>query len=274
MKKVALSVLLAGSLAFGLAANDAEASTHKVKQGESLWTISQSTNVSIANLKKWNNLKSDQIKPNQVLVTSKQSTSASATKTGTYKTKHNVNIRSGAGTNHKIVTLAKQGTSVKVIGEKKVGKEVWYKVSVNGKNGWALSTLLTKGTVAKKSASSNVAFSDRVIDQAMSLRGIPYRFGGTTVNGFDCSGFVQYAFKKSGKMVPRDTLGQFAASTKVSNPKPGDLVFFQNTYRKGISHVGIYLGNNKFIHAGGKKSQVTSLSDRYWKSKFHSFKRL
>ncbi|MBB4823470.1 peptidoglycan endopeptidase LytE [Sporosarcina luteola] len=273
MKKVALSVLLAGSLAFGMAANDAEASTHKVKQGESLWTISQSTHVSVANLKKWNNLKSDQIKPNQVLKTSKASSSSSTAKTGTYKTKHNVNIRSGAGTNYKIVTLAKKGTSVKVTGQKKVGKEVWYKVSVNGKNGWALSSLLTKGAVASK-ATSTVAFADKVVDQAMGLRGIPYRFGGTTINGFDCSGFVQYAFKRSGKSVPRDTLGQYAASTKVKTPKPGDLVFFQNTYRKGISHVGIYIGNNKFVHAGGKQSQVTSLSNSYWKSKFHSFKRL
>ena len=108
----------------------------------------------------------------------------------------------------------------------------------------------------------------------MKLRSIPYIFGGTTKNGFDCSGFVQYAFKQSGKDVSRTTLGQFAQSKKVTSPKPGDLVFFQNTYRKGISHVGIYIGNNKFVHAGGKQSQVTSLNNSYWKSKLHSFKRL
>ncbi|WOV88240.1 NlpC/P60 family protein [Sporosarcina oncorhynchi] len=226
MKKVALSLLVAGSLTFGITTGESEASA------------STAQTASIHN--------------------------------GSYTTAHNVNIRSGAGTDHKIVTLAKKGTKVSVTGEKKVGKEVWYSVKVNGKSGWALSTLLTTKSVSTK----NVASADNVVQTATGLTGIPYRFGGTTTKGFDCSGFVQYAFKKSGKTVPRDTLGQFAKSTKVSNPQPGDLVFFKNTYRTGISHVGIYVGNNKFVHAGGKKSQVVSLNNSYWKTKFHSFKRL
>lgn len=228
MKKVALSLFVAGSLAFGFTAADAEASAPS----------SQSTSV----------------------------------QSGTYSTAHNVNIRSGAGTNHKILLLAKKGTKVTYISEKKVGKEVWYQVKVNGKTGWALSTLLTKKSVAK--SSNNVALADNVVKRATGLTGIPYRFGGTSTNGFDCSGFVQYVYKKSGKSVARDTLGQYAQSKKVSKPQPGDLVFFHNTYRKGISHVGIYVGNNKFVHAGGKQSQVVSLNNSYWKSKFHSFKRL
>lgn len=196
---------MAGSLAFGIATTNAEASTHTVKTGESLWTISKSNNVSVSDLMKWNNLTSDALHPKQVLqVSGKKSDSTSATETTT--------------------------------------------------------------------KSSTPAMS--VVDQAMKLTGIPYVFGGTTVNGFDCSGFIQYAFKKSGKDISRTTLSQFAQSKKVTSPQPGDLVFFQNTYRKGISHVGIYIGNNKFVHAGGKQSQVTSLDNSYWKSKFHSFKRL
>ncbi|MGN7387297.1 C40 family peptidase [Sporosarcina sp. SAFN-015] len=228
MKKVALSLFVAGSLAFGFTAADAEASAP-----------------------------------------SSQTVSAH---TGTYSTAYNVNIRSGAGTNHKILLLAKKGTKVTYVNEKKIGKDLWYQVKVNGKTGWALSTLLTKKSVAK--SNNNVALSDNVVKRATGLTGIPYRFGGTTTKGFDCSGFVQYVYKKSGKSVARDTLGQYAQSKKVSQPKPGDLVFFQNTYRKGISHVGIYVGNNKFVHAGGKSSQITSLNNSYWKSKFHSFKRL
>nr|WP_285847086.1 C40 family peptidase [Sporosarcina luteola] len=194
--------------------------------------------------------------------------------TGTYSTAYNVNIRSGAGTNHKIVLLAKKGTKATYVSEKKVGKEVWYQVKVNGKTGWALSTLLTKQSVTVAKSNTNVALSDKVVKRATGMTGIPYRFGGTTTKGFDCSGFVQYVYKQSGKSVARDTLGQYAQSKKVSKPQPGDLVFFQNTYRKGISHVGIYVGNNKFVHAGGKQSQVVSLNNSYWKSKFHSFKRL
>ncbi len=193
---------MAGSLAFGMATTDAEASTHKVKTGDSLWIISNANNVSVSDLKKWNNLTSDMLYPNQVLQTSvKSSNSAVVNKTST-------------------------------------------------------------------------TASPKVVDQAMKLIGIPYVFGGTTVKGFDCSGFIQYIYKKSGKNISRTTLTQFAQTKKVTSPQPGDLVFFQNTYRKGISHVGIYIGNNKFIHAGGKQSQVTSLDNSYWKSKFHSFKRL
>ena len=228
MKKVALSLFVAGSLTFGFTTAGAEASA------------SSSQTVSV--------------------------------QTGTYSTAYNVNIRSEAGTNHKIVLLAKKGTKVSVINQKKVGKEVWYQVKVNGKTGWALSTLLTKNSVAN--TTTTAAVSDNVVNRATGLTGIPYRFGGTTTKGFDCSGFVQYVYKNSGKSVARDTLGQYAQSKKVSQPKPGDLVFFQNTYRKGISHVGIYIGNNKFVHAGGKQSQITSLNNSYWKSKFHSFKRL
>ena len=180
-------------------------------------------------------------------------------------------MRSAAGTTNKIVAKVKKGTTLTVSQQKKMGNDVWFHVKVNKTSGWILGSLLTS---ANESTSKSSTASQNVVDQAMKLRNIPYIFGGTTKNGFDCSGFVQYAFKQSGKNISRTTLSQFAQSKKVTSPKPGDLVFFKNTYRKGISHVGIYIGNNKFVHAGGKQSQVTSLSNSYWKSKFHSFKRL
>lgn len=204
MKKLLFSLLAAGSLTFGVSATQADASTYTVKSGDSLYAIATANNISVANLKKWNNLSSTNIRPKQVLKTS------------------------GSGTTTKT------------------------------------------HTASSKKASNDAA----VVQKALKLKGIPYRFGGTTTKGFDCSGFVQYAFTKSGKSISRTTLGQFAQTSKVSSPKPGDLVFFKNTYRKGISHVGIYVGNNKFVHAGGKKSEVQSLSNSYWKTKFHSFKRL
>ncbi|MBO0600688.1 C40 family peptidase [Sporosarcina sp. E16_3] len=237
--------------------------------------MSKLNQVSITNLKKWNNLKSDLLYPNQVLQTSAKNSnlaSSNATKKiGTFKAKTNVNVRSAAGTTNKIVAKVKKGATLTVSQQKKLGNDVWFHVKVNKTSGWILSSLLTS---TNNSTSKPSTASKNVVDQAMKLRFIPYIFGGTTKNGFDCSGFVQYAFKQSGKDVSRTTLGQFAQSKKVTSPKPGDLVFFQNTYRKGISHVGIYIGNNKFVHAGGKQSQVTSLNNSYWKSKLHSFKRL
>ena len=113
------------------------------------------------------------------------------------------------------------------------------------------------------------------VDVSLPLLDTPYVWAGATKDGFDCSGFIYYVYQAAGLDLPRfDTISMYTNSSYVDEPKPGDLVFFENTYRKGISHVGIYIGNNKFIHAGGKQSQVTSLSDSYWKSKFHSFKRL
>ena len=250
MRKVVFSIIMASSLAFGIGTSDIEASSHKVQTGDALTKVTVSTPV-----------------------IQKVSSAKATAKSGTYKTKYNTNIRTDAGTKNRVVTLAKKGTTVKATHQKKVGKEVWYKVNANGKSGWILSSLLT-GVAVKKASNPTASndFSSSVVNRAMALRGIPYVFGGTTTNGFDCSGYIQYAFKQAGKNVSRTTIGQFAETTQVSSPQPGDLVFFQNTYKPGISHVGIYIGNNQFVHAGGKQSEVKSLNDSYWKTKFHSFK--
>lgn len=116
---------------------------------------------------------------------------------------------------------------------------------------------------------------EKVMAIATPLQGIPYVWGGASKAGFDCSGFIYYVYKQAGLDVSRtNTTGFDARSYDVSKPIPGDLVFFSNTYRPGISHMGIYIGNNQFIHAGGDRVQITSLSNSYWGSKFDGFKRL
>ncbi|TWT28428.1 SH3 domain-containing protein [Planomicrobium sp. CPCC 101110] len=209
----------------------------------------------------------------------KASTSSSkASKlSGTYKFKYSSNVRSGASTKYKVVTVAKKGAKATATHKKKVGSQTWYKVKIGSKKGWVISTLVTKSTAKKasttvKKASSSSSIDSKVVSEALALRGTPYVFGGTTPSGFDCSGFIQYAFKQAGKSISRTTLSQYAETSHVSNPQPGDLVFFANTYRAGISHVGIYIGNNQFVHAGGSKAAVVSLNDSYWGKKFHSFR--
>jgi cell wall-associated NlpC family hydrolase len=110
---------------------------------------------------------------------------------------------------------------------------------------------------------------------ALRFLGTPYVFGGTSTSGFDCSGYVQHVFAMMGVSIPRTADAQFYAGHKpVGGMRPGDLVFFQ-TYEPGPSHVGIYLGHGRFVHASSSHGvMVSSLSDSYWGPKFIGAKRL
>ncbi|AXH98371.1 peptidoglycan endopeptidase [Sporosarcina sp. PTS2304] len=126
----------------------------------------------------------------------------------------------------------------------------------------------------QNSVTDNSELMNRIIDTAMPLQGIPYVWAGVTPAGFDCSGFIYYVYNKAGVKVPRlDTIGFFNRSVFITEPVEGDLLFFQNTYRPGISHIGIYLGDNKFIHAGDKGIAIASLDSSYWNLRFMGYKR-
>ncbi len=111
----------------------------------------------------------------------------------------------------------------------------------------------------------------KVLDSARDLVGTPYRFGGTTPKGFDCSGFVRYNARAAGTDLPRTAREQYSATKAVDKEelRPGDLVFF-NTRGRGVGHVGIYVGDNKFIHAPNKRKdvQVTSMNEKYYKQRY------
>jgi cell wall-associated NlpC family hydrolase len=111
---------------------------------------------------------------------------------------------------------------------------------------------------------------------AMRFLGVPYVFGGTGSSGFDCSGYVQHVFAMLGYHLPRTADAQFAVGKRVSGAAmaPGDLVFFQ-TYASGASHVGIYIGNDKFVHASSSHGvTVSSLHESYWSARYLGAKRL
>lgn len=103
-----------------------------------------------------------------------------------------------------------------------------------------------------QSVSSSSTSSSGIVGTAESLIGSPYVYGGTSPSGFDCSGFVQYVYGKNGKDVPRTTQQQMAAATPVSDPQPGDIVFFGDD----AYHNGIYVGDGKIIDAGNSDSPV------------------
>ncbi len=118
---------------------------------------------------------------------------------------------------------------------------------------------------------------DQVLKVAFSLKGVPYRHGGTSQKGFDCSGFTSYVFEKAaGVDLPRSSSGQAKIGTAVSQKElaPGDIVYF-HTYSKGVSHVGIYTGGGNFIHASRSKGiTVTNLSDSYYGPRYLGARRI
>jgi len=105
---------------------------------------------------------------------------------------------------------------------------------------------------------------------ARSLIGIPYRYGGSSPRGFDCSGLVYYAYRKAGMQISRTTAEQYRQTKRVSvsQVQPGDLLFFAISRNKN-SHVGIYAGNDRFIHApsSGKSVSYASLDNPYWRER-------
>lgn len=113
-----------------------------------------------------------------------------------------------------------------------------------------------------------------IVSVAMRYIGYRYRFGGTTPAGFDCSGFLYYVVNHAGIGISRDMYSQYNSGTHVSsnNLQPGDLLFFSNTYKRGLSHAGIYIGNGKFVHAENESTGVTvsALWSAYWASHYTS----
>ncbi|MEQ1663289.1 MAG: C40 family peptidase [Thiobacillus sp.] len=127
---------------------------------------------------------------------------------------------------------------------------------------------------------SEVADTTEIPMLAVSLVGSPYRFGGASPEtGFDCSGLVNYVFgQAAGLRLPRESLAisQMAHTIEPQHLQSGDLVFF-NTLDRAFSHVGIYLGDDRFVHASSSRSgqvMVSNMATDYWRSRFDGARRL
>lgn len=133
----------------------------------------------------------------------------------------------------------------------------------------ALLLLPGCGTLGEPAAVSVLDPGMRIAAQARQLLGTPYRYGGNGPRGFDCSGLVQYTHRLAGISVPRTTRGQLAAARAVSRSqlRVGDLIFFRLSGRRKVSHVGIYVGQRRMIHApsSGKRVAYASIDQDYWR---------
>ncbi len=140
-----------------------------------------------------------------------------------------------------------------------------------GKRGLLSSVMNSTSHVATKAGD--------LVMNALGLIGVRYRFGGNSPeSGLDCSGFVRYVFNDTfGFMLPRRSveMSQVGTDVAVNDLKPGDLVFF-NTMRRTFSHVGIYIGDNKFVHAPstGSKIRVDDMRASYWVTRYNGARRI
>ena len=130
---------------------------------------------------------------------------------------------------------------------------------------------------APEARKADESIKDRLLRVAQRMLAVPYRFGGTTLWGLDCSGFVQKTFAFLNLDLPRSAREQFREGAKVAKAdlSPGDLVFFR-TYAEYPSHVGIYLGDNRFVHASSRERKVTveSLDTPYYVKRYIGAKRM
>ena len=189
-----------------------------------------------------------------------------------------VNLREQPNTSSSVLASLSNSTAVSVTGV----YQGWYKVSCNGKNGYVHPDYITFAAVQTPAPAENkapvtpdsnvVSYTGtsearaEVLEYAAQFLGTPYVYGGSSPSGFDCSGFTSYVFNNTVGSIPRVAQSQFNATTHVSRVEllPGDLVFFGSS-ASSISHVGIYVGDDTFIHSPhtGDVVKYESLSGNY-----------
>ncbi|WP_339180195.1 LysM peptidoglycan-binding domain-containing protein [Oceanobacillus sp. FSL W7-1293] len=271
-------------------------STYTVKSGDTLSGIASRHGISLNNLMKWNNLSTTLIYPgNKLTVSSGGSSSSSSSNSSSSSS----NSSSGSSSSSSSTYKVKSGDSLSKIASQH-GTTVSKLKSLNNLSSDLIiagQTLKVNGSSSSSSSSSNSSSSnsssgssnsssssssssagynvDTLISVGKSQQGDPYVWGGSSPGGFDCSGFIYYAYNQAGKNIPRTSVaGYYDRAQTISNPQVGDLVFFSGTYKSGPSHMGIYVGNNQFLHAGSSTGvTITSLDNPYWSSHFDSFKR-
>lgn len=189
-----------------------------------------------------------------------------------------VNVRSGAGTDSAVVSGLTEGSNVPILAGPiaDASGANWYEVEAWGIAGWVHGDYLAEVGGAPIAGD---AVGAAIAAEALKYLGSPYIWGGTNPEGFDCSGFSYFIINwVLGNDFPRAIEGQIASGVSVDSNdlEPGDLVFFQNTYKPGLSHVGIYIGNGQFVNSGSEDDVVaiSNMWDDYWGPRYLESRRI
>jgi len=192
-----------------------------------------------------------------------------------------VNIRTEPDLSSDIITRLDSGAKLDVYER----TDEWYRVKLSdGTFGWVYKTYLTiRDSNGSRGEDENASSSTgkKIVEFAKTLLGVKYRYGGTSPSsGFDCSGFVYYVYKQFGITLERSSINQSKKGTKIDKADlvPGDLVFFDtNGGRNAVNHVGIYIGDGKFIHSSSGSSKrkvvISSLNDGFYKNAYMTARR-
>ncbi|AFI27572.1 MULTISPECIES: peptidoglycan endopeptidase LytF [Bacillus] len=246
---------------------------YTVKSGDSLWKIANNYNLTVQQIRNVNNLKSDVLYVGQVLkLTGKASSGTSSSSSSSS------NASSGTTTTYTVksgdslwVIAQKFNVTAQQIREKNNLKtdvlQVGQKLVITGKASSSSSSSGSSNTTISTSAKINT-----MIAAAKEQIGVPYRWGGTTPSGFDCSGFIYYVLNKVTSVSRLTAAGYWNTMKPVSQPAVGDFVFF-TTYKAGPSHVGVYLGNGEFINANDSGVVISNMNNSYWKQRYLGAKR-
>jgi hypothetical protein len=236
---------------------------YTVQPGDSLWSIAERVHGSVANIEALNHLTDRSIlQLGQLIVVGEQTIVATHRASGSAvairgavrhvrPAHHAVRVAMSSWSRHRLASQA-----------------VWAATHVGATPAPDLAAL--------DFAQQALALDARITGTALRYLGVPYVWGGTSFGGVDCSGFVWAVFAKNGIYLPRTADAQFEEGRRVSTHdlRAGDLVFFQ-TYALGASHVGIYLGNGKFVHASSSDGvRVDQLTEDYYSSRYLGARRL
>ncbi|MGH9173937.1 MAG: C40 family peptidase, partial [Vicinamibacterales bacterium] len=183
-----------------------------------------------------------------------------------------LNVRDGAGTEATVLTAIPEGMDVLIVGgpATDAGGATWYQVDAGGTVGWVHGDYLAITEIPSDIEGDP---GGAIAVEALLYLGTPYVWAGTEPGGFDCSGFTYFIVNKVlDNGFPRVIEEQIAFGSHVepAELQPGDLVFFQNTYKEGLSHVGIYIGGGQFVNAGSENDDVgiSNLWDEYWAPRY------